>query len=179
MIVGQERSSSRLIDEAWAIYVGVEVDGEYSNSLAALARSREGNFGREGTFDIPLREAMDRARQAADDMDADALETATQEVYSRLNAIFYLATVRYIGVTQQDVADGKDHGTHQVEALAFYQSIQPEVAQADPSADETIMAYLTDEACEITAASRDAALAALNGVTSALLLTQDDLVTGY
>ena len=179
MIVGQERSSSRLIDEAWAIYVGVEVDGEYPNSLAALAKSREGNFGREGTVDIPLRQAMDRARQAADDMDAEALETATQEVYSHLNAIFYLATVRYIGITQQDVADGKDHGTHQSEALAFYQSIQPEVAQADSSADETIMAYLTAEAGEITTTSRDEALDALNGVASALLLTQDDLVTSY
>ena len=122
---------------------------------------------------------MDRARQAADDMDAEALETATQEVYSRLNAIFYLATVRYIGITQQDVADGKDPGTHQVEALAFYQSIQPEVAQADSSADETIMAFLEADASGITAASRDAALTALNGVASALLLTQDDLATGY
>ena len=179
MIVGQERSSSRLIDEAWAVYVGMEVDGEYPNSLAALARAREANFGREGALDIPLRQAMDRARQAADDGDAGALETATQEVYSRFNAIFYLATVRYIGITRQDVADGKAHGTHQVEALAFYQSIQPEVAQADPSADETIMAYLTAEPGDITAASRDAALAALNGVAPALLLTQDDLVTSY
>ena len=179
MILGQERSSSRLIDEAWAIYVGVEVDGKYPNSLAALARSREGNFGREGTLDIPLRQAMDRARQAADDQDAEALDKATQEVYSRLNAIFYLATVRYIGVTQQDVANGKDHGTHQVEALAFYQSIQPEVAQASADADETIMAFLEAEPGGITEESRDAALAALNGVASALLLTQDDLVTSF
>ena len=179
MILGQERSSSRLIDEAWAIYIGEEVDGEYPNSLAALARSREGNFGREGAIDIPLRQAMDRARQAADDMDAEALETATNEVYSRLNAIFYLATVRYIGITQQDVADGKDHGTHQVEALAFYQSIQPEVAQASVAADETIVAYLEADASGITEESRDAALAALNGVASALLLNQSDLVTSY
>ena len=75
--------------------------------------------------------------------------------------------------------EGKDHGTHQVEALAFYQSIQPEVAQASASADETIMAFLEAEANEITERSRDAALAALNRVASALLLTQDDLVTGY
>ncbi len=122
---------------------------------------------------------MYRARQAAADGDAEALATATQEVYSRRNAIFYLATVRYIGITQQDVADGKDPGTHQVEALAFYQSVQPEVAQADSSADETIMAYLTAGPGDITAASRDAALAAPNGVESALLLTQDDLVTSY
>ena len=149
--------------------------------LAALARSRrEANFGRAGApWTSRLRQAMDRARQAADDMDAEALETAANEVYSRLNAIFYLATVRYIGITQQDVADGKDHGTHQVEALAFYQSIQPEVAQASAAADETIMAYLEADASGITEESRDAALAALNGVASALLLTQRDLVTSY
>ena len=179
MQLGQERMSSRLIDEAWAVYVGMEVDGGYPNSLAALARAREANFGREGTLDITLRQAMDRARQAADDMDADALETATNEVYSRMNAIFYLATVRYIGISYDDVQAGKDPGTHQVEALAFYQSIQPEVANASSSADETIVAYLTGDVSDITAASRDAALAALNRVASALMLSQDDLVTSY
>ena len=122
---------------------------------------------------------MDRARQAADDNDPVALARATRDVYSRFNAIFYLATVRYIGITQQDVAEGKEHGTHQVEALAFYQSIQPDVAKADPSADETIMAYLEASASGITERSRDAALAALNRVASALFLTQDDLVTSY
>ena len=77
------------------------------------------------------------------------------------------------------MAEGKDPGTHQVEALAFYQSIQPEVAQASASADETIMAYLEADATGINEDSRDAALAALNGVASALLLTQSDLVTSY
>ena len=75
--------------------------------------------------------------------------------------------------------EGKDPGTHQVEALAFYQSIQPEVANANPAADETIVAYLTADADQITTASRDAALSALNGVASALLLTQNDLVTSF
>ncbi len=41
------------------------------------------------------------------------------------------------------------------------------------------MAYLTADASDITTASRDGALAALNGVASALLLTQADLVTSY
>ena len=72
--------SSRPIDEAWAVYVGEEVNGDYPNSLSAVARSREGNFGREGTIDIPLRMAMDRARQAADDQNPEALEVATNEV---------------------------------------------------------------------------------------------------
>ena len=181
MIIGQERSSSRLIDEAWAVYVGEEVNGAYPNSLAALAQAREGNFGRQGTIDIPLREAMDRARQAADDGDAAALETATNEVYSRFNAMFYLATVRYIGRVADDAAAGDRDalGTHQVEALAFYQSIQPDVAKADPSADATIMAYLTAEGSQINPAARDAALAALNGTASALMLQPGDLVTRY
>ena len=181
MIIGQDRSSSRLIDEAWAVYVGEEVNGAYPNSVAAVAQAREGNFGRQGTIDVPLRQAMDRARQAADDMDAEALETATQEVFSRFNAIFYLSTVRYIGRVYDDVQAGNRDalGTHQVEALAFYRSIQPEVAKADPSADETIMAYLTGEPSSITVGSRDGALAALNGVATDLLLERSDLVTRY
>ncbi len=123
IIIGAEQMSSGLIDEAWAVYVGEEVDGEYPNSLAALVRSREGNFGREGTIDIPLREAMERARLAADAGDRAAMDAALEDTYSRFNALFYLATVRYIGISQQDVADGKDPGVHQVETLAFYQSI--------------------------------------------------------
>ena len=179
MIIGGEQMRSGLIDEAWAVYVGEEVDGEYPNSLAALARSREGNFGREGTIDIPLRQAMERARQAADAGDRAAFDAAARDVYSRFNAMFYLATVRYVGISLDDVQQGNDPGTHQVEALAFYQSIRPDVAKADPAADETIVAYLGAEPDQITPSSRDEALAALNRAASALLLTQDDLVTSF
>ena len=66
-----------------------------------------------------------------------------------------------------------------MEALAFYHSIQPAEAKANPSADETIVAYLTGEPSAIMAAYHDAALDVLNGVASALLLTQYDLVTSY
>lgn len=122
---------------------------------------------------------MERARQAADAGDEAAYASAARDVYSRFNAIFYLATVRYIGIAQDDVANGEDPGTHQVEALAFYQSIQPEVATADAAADETIIAYLTATPDQITAASRDAALAALNRTAAALLLNPSDLVESY
>ena len=181
MIIGQDRSSSRLIDEAWAVYVGEEVDGAYPNSLAAVAQAREGNFGREGAIDIPLRQAMDRARQAADDGDSAALAAATQEVYSRFNVIFYLSTVRYIGRVYDDAQAGNHDalGTHQVEALAFYQSIQPDVAKANSASDETIIAYLTAEPGQITAQSRDQALAALNRTASSLLLNRSDLIAGF
>ena len=168
------------VDEGWAIYVGLPGDnGDYPNSLSALARSREGNFGREGTIDIPLREAFERVRQAAENGDSAACDAAAQEVFSRFNAIFYLATVRYIGVTYNDVAEGKDPGTHQVEALAFYQSIQPELAKADQVADLEIMAYLTAQPEQITEQFRDRILQVLNRNASALLLTQDDLVTSF
>ena len=74
MFLGIERMSSRLVDEAWAVYVGEQVNGGYPNSVAATALKLEGNFGREGTIDVPMREAMDRARQAADDMDEAAIK---------------------------------------------------------------------------------------------------------
>ena len=179
MFLGGERQSARLVDEAWAVYVGEEVDGEYPNSLAATALKREANFGREGTIDVPLRQAMAEAQQAAADMDDAAYEVAAQKVYSRFNAIFYLGTVRYMGVAYDDVQDGKDPGTHQVEALSFYRSIQPDVAKANAASNETIVAYLEADPDDITAASRDAALAALNRTASALLLTQADMVTSY
>ncbi len=41
------------------------------------------------------------------------------------------------------------------------------------------MAYVTADLSGITVASRDEALAALNSVASALLLTDDDLITSY
>ena len=181
MIIGEDRMSSRLIDEAWAVYVGEEVNGQYPNSLAATAQGREGNFGRQGKIDVPIRQAMDRARQAADDGDNAALAAATKEIYSRFNAIFYLSTVRYISrvLDDQEAGNHDNLRTHQVEALAFYRSIQPDVAKANPASDRTIVAYLEANPDRITAASRDAALAALNRAASGLLLEQSDLVTRF
>ena len=123
--------------------------------------------------------AFERVRQAAEDGDSTACDAAGQEVHSRFNALFYLATVRYLGFSCNDVQEGKDPGTHLVEALAFYQAIQPEVANADPAADATIVAFLESEPGQIAAQSRDGFLAALNRVAVALLLRQSDLVTGY
>ncbi len=181
MILGGDRLSSRLVDEAWAVYVGEEVNGEYPNSLAATARSREANFGREGTIDIPLREAMVRAQQAADDQDQAAYDAAARDVYSRFNTIFYLASVRYMGQALQRAEAGNydDAGVALVEGLSFYMSIQPDVAKANATADEAIVAYFESPPAELTAAQRDSALDALNGTASALFLTQDDLVTSF
>ena len=53
------------VDEAWAIYMGTPQGTGFPSSLSATAVSREMNFKREGTVDRPLREALQRAQQAA------------------------------------------------------------------------------------------------------------------
>ena len=63
------------------------------------------------------------------------------------------------------------------EGLAFYQSIQPQVAKADPAADQAVVIYYKSDPSRLSVALRDSTLAALNRTVSALLLKQSDLVT--
>ena len=78
-----------------------------------------------------------------------------------------------------DVAEGKDPGSHWVEGLAFYQSIQPGAARAGGVGDGAMVAYLTGDGSGVAGASGDGALAALSRAALALMLSQDGLVTGY
>jgi hypothetical protein len=172
--------SPGLVDEGWAVYMGFPTaEGTYPNSLSAVAVSREGNFERQGSVDVPLREAMARAQKAAADKDPAAYEAAKRDIYSRYHAIFYLATARYINESARHAQDGNaaNAGVAQIEGLSFYQSIQPTVAKADAAADETIVAYFKAPAGELTTAKRDEALAALNKAFDALLLKAEDRVT--
>ena len=66
---GRRTLEPRLVNEAWAIDVVEELNGEYPDSLAATALKREGNFGREGAIDVPPRQAMTEAQQVAEDKD--------------------------------------------------------------------------------------------------------------
>ena len=168
-----------LVDEAWAIYVGEEKDGKYPNSIAAIALSRETNFNRPGSLDVPLREALSRAQQAAAAKDVPAYQVAANDVYSRFNAIFYLGATRYMNESLKaaQAANVIGTGVAQVEGLSYYRSIQPVVAKADAAADKTIVAYLTADASGLTVAARDEALAAINRAADALLLKSTDLVT--
>ena len=63
------------------------------------------------------------------------------------------------------------------EGLAFYQSIQPQVAKADPAADQAVVTYYKSDPSRLSVALRDSTLAALSRTVSALLLKQSDLVT--
>ncbi|MPZ13734.1 MAG: hypothetical protein GEU73_04810 [Chloroflexi bacterium] len=168
-----------LVDEAWAVYMGYEVNGKYPASLSATAVAREGNFNRPGSIDTPLREALSRAQKAATDKDASAYEDAANDVYSRFNAIFYLSTARYLNESVRSAQAGSADraAAQQIEGLSFYRSIQPTVATADSAADSTIVSYFTAAPGSLTVQRRDDALAALNRAFEALLLQPSDRVT--
>jgi hypothetical protein len=178
----EETLNEGWVDEAWAIYMGEPGDdGSYPNSLSALARSREGNFGREGTIDTPMREAMARAEAAAKADDAAAYKEAANDIYSRFNAIFYLATIRYLNESVKSVEAGEMEtaGVQMVEGLSFYYSIQQQVATADPAVDEAIVGFYTADPATLTPEMRDEVLSAINGVADDLLLAQSDIVAEF
>ena len=167
------------VDEGWAIYMGQEVDGKYPNSISGIAVSRETNFNRPGTIDVPLRQALIRAQQAANAKDAAGYTAAANDVYGRYHAIFYLSTARYLNEALKSAQGGTpaNASVQQMEGWAYYQSIQPAVAQADGAADKAIVAYFSAAPATLTVALRDEALAGLNRTATALRLTPADLVT--
>ena len=179
MVEARSSLNAGLVDEAWAIYAGLPVDGTYPNSLAATARSREDNFNRRGEIDAALREAMSRAQRAAASRDADAYAAAERDVASRFNTIFYLGTVRYLNEPFRSVTQGSaDAAPAQLaEGLAYYRTIQPVVAGLYPDVDAALVGYFSSQPGALTAAMRDGALAGLNRASEALLLQPADVVT--
>jgi hypothetical protein len=178
--LGGRQMNAGLVDEAWAVYMGLPgPGGDYPNGLSQLARTREANFNRPGTIDTPFREALSRGQRAAAAQDTAGYATAAREAHSRLSAIFYLGTVRYMNEPLLSVAagDGDAAATQLIEGLSFYRSLQPEVATRMPTANETIVAFFNTPASDLTTAQRDRAVAALNSAAEVLLLTPADLVT--
>ncbi|MBI2864103.1 MAG: hypothetical protein HYX94_06025 [Chloroflexi bacterium] len=168
-----------LVDEAWAIYMGGNVDGKYPNSLSAVAVSRETNFNRPGSIDVPLRQAMSRAQKAAADKDATAYQAAAKDVYSRYHAMFYLSAARYLNEALKSAKDGKieNASVQMIEGLSYYRPIQPQVAKVDPQADKAVVDFYQSDPAKLTVEARDRALAGLNRAADALLLKPTDLVT--
>ena len=132
MILGGERQNPRLVDEAWSVYVGEELNRECPNSLAATALKREGNFGREGAIDVPLPEAMVRAQQVAADMDDAAYSTAAPNVYSRFDAIYYLeyGTIHERGPEARSCRRQRRSGSRHDRRSVVYLPTQTAVAKA-------------------------------------------------
>jgi hypothetical protein len=176
---GTAEINAGFIDEAWAIYVGEEKGGKYPNSVAATAQSMEARLKRTGSVDEPLRRGMSQLQKAAADKNATACAAAASEIYSRFHAIFYLGTAYDLNEALKAAEAGnlENAKTAIADGFALYRSIQPQVAEADPEADKTIVAYYQSDPSRLSAALRDSALAALNRTASALLLKQSDLVT--
>lgn len=82
------------VEESWAVYVGQEKEGNYPDSLAAIAQTRETDFKRAGSLDTPLRTAMPAAYKAATDKNSAAYETARQAVYFRFHTLYYLSIAK-------------------------------------------------------------------------------------
>ncbi len=176
---GTAEMNAGFIDEAWAIYMGEEKGGKYPNSVASTAQSMEARFKRSGSVDEPLRRGMSQLQKAAADKNATACAAAASEIYSRFHAIFYLGTAYDLNEALKAAQAGnlENAKTAIADGFAFYRSIQPQVAKADPEADKTIVAYYQSDPSRLSAALRDSALAALNRTASALLLKQSDRVT--
>ena len=106
----------------------------------------------------------ERGRRAALNNDVAGFEQAKNAAFSRLNALFYLASARYLNTSLEKAQASDIDGAliQLAEGYAFYLSIQPQVAKADPEADKTIVRYYTSSPSALTAEKRDAALAALN-----------------
>jgi len=125
------------VDEAAALYLGaVNEEGIRAFSLSATARSREGNFGLVGKLDVPLQIEFASLQQAARDGDLAAFEAAEAKVRGNLNAIFYLATLRYTNVTLE--ASIAERPIPMSEGWALYQTIRGSVAQASPQTADRI-----------------------------------------
>jgi Low iron-inducible periplasmic protein len=167
------------VDEAWAIYMGLPDGSSYPRSLSATARSREMNFNRDGAIDLPLREGLSRAQQAAAAGNLPAFQAAQRDVESRLAAIFYLGSARYLNEALRAAQSGNPAGAaaSQAEGFSYYQAIQPLVAGADAAADQAVVSYYQADPATLTSARRDETLAALNRALPALGLTERDRVS--
>jgi len=125
------------VDEAAALYLGAaNEEGIRAFSLSATARSREGNFGMEGKLDIPLQIEFASLQQAARVGDLAAFEAAEAKVRGNLNAIFYLATLRYTKSTLN--ASIAERPIPMSEGWAFFQAIRGSVAQTSPQTADRI-----------------------------------------
>ncbi|MGH2377199.1 MAG: hypothetical protein ACRDGT_01845 [Candidatus Limnocylindria bacterium] len=137
------RGAPHAVDEAWGAVAGAP-DNNLNRPYALLqtASGREGNFGLEGKLRDPLVAAFVASLAAAQEGDAAAFETAHEQVKGYLNTIFYLGSLRYVKELEGDDT-AADRQTHLAEGWTFWQTIRAAVAQASPSAAETVEAAYT------------------------------------
>lgn len=135
------------VDEAWAFYYASD-DG-----VQVTAQKRGDDF--DVDLDGPILTALARAQTAAVAGDAAAFDAAEDDVRGWLNAVFYLATYKYLDTGGDDVK--------QAEGESFYLAISGMVADAAPGADAAIRAAFTadDATAGRAALNRPPVIAAL------------------
>jgi hypothetical protein len=132
------------VDEGAALYLGAEnEEGIRAYSLSATALSRESNFGLEGKLDVPLQRELVSLQRAAQAGDSAAFEATQARVRGHMNAIFYLATLRYSQSTLD--ATVAERPTPMAEGSAFFQTIRATVAQASPETADRINELFSSE----------------------------------
>ncbi|MBI3744728.1 MAG: hypothetical protein HY261_10665 [Chloroflexi bacterium] len=168
------------VDEAWAYYAGAkDGDGKYGYALASTAGKRERNFKIEGKVDGPLQRALAATLRGAQQGDLKALDAGIAEARGYLNAIFYLASLRYVSNLAAD-ATAADRESHAAEGWGFFQAIRPAVASASVDAAKTVESvYACPASQPVTAKDVTAVYQALNspgvlqvlGIPRALVFT--------
>lgn len=164
------------VDEAWAYYTGAkDAKGEYSYALCSTAGKRERNFKIEGRLDIPLQKAIGACLQAAQKGDAASMDKAVAQTKGYINAIFYLASLRYMSQLVADT-DPKEREVHLAEGWGFFQTLRPAVAVVSSSGADTVEAVYAGAATKaVTAQDVTRVYAALNSpaVLQALNIPKD------
>jgi hypothetical protein len=133
-----EKGAPHDVDEAYAFFVAE------GHGPATTADKREKDE-LVGKVRAPVVDALSAAQQAAAAGDAAALATATEQVRSALDHVFYLAVHRYLEHEGDEVK--------LAEGSAFYLGIAPRVEAAAPAAHQAVLDTL---AGGDTATGRDA-----------------------
>lgn len=161
----------RLVDAAWALYVG----GEPRSGLWTVSMKRANEFGTKKNCDIShvaenIRTAFLAAQKAAKAGDVEALTKARNTIQSQLFANYVQATITYANEMYLDKAANLTikgsplAAEHQTETYAFYRTIAGLVASANTNAADALD-YFTFPGNEVTAKDVDIAVARALGST--------------
>lgn len=138
------------VDEGWAFLTAK------GQGPATTAEKRAADFKREGKVLEPIIQGLKQAQEAAIAGDASRLSSASTAVRQGLDYVFYLATHKYLGASDE---------VGRAEGSSFYLGIKPRVRQAVPASDEAITAaFASGDAAAGRAALHEPAVLAALGV---------------
>ena len=147
--------------------------------IAAPERAWEANSDGKAPWTCRCDAVGHGPAQAAEDGGSLELARASRDVYSRFNAILYLASARYIGITQREVA-GKEGPRDPPGRGAGVLPVHPARGRSSwRICGRDYHGRPAGVASRKAESSSDAALTALDSAGSARFLNEDDPVTSY